>query len=162
MRGKAAGAPGKTSLPKRHSGSEGFTLLEVVAVLVLLGILAAVVVARFADNNADTVAEAEIFKSHLRYAQLRAMGDIVPWSIVINAPGSYTLYKGADASGTPQNLPGASGSTHALDSDVTISGGAIAFDWRGQAAVTGGDVAFTGESAIVLSVYATTGFAYNP
>lgn len=147
---------------KRVARHRGFTLLEVVAVLVLLGILAAVAVARFADSNADAVAEAEIFKSHLRYAQIRAMGDIVPWTIEVGS-GSYALSKGESGSTTSQNLPGESGATHQIGGGVTASSGTIAFDWRGQATSvpTDDEVVFTGKGGDTVTVTITpeTGFA---
>ena len=87
--------------------SRGFTMLEIIAVLVILGVLSAVAVSRFTDIGARDVAEANTLKVHLRYAQLRAMGDIVPWGIEIEAD-QYTLVR---QDGSVSNLPGESSST---------------------------------------------------
>jgi MSHA pilin protein MshC len=136
----------------------GFTLIEVVAVLVLLGIMAAVAVAKFTDTNAAAVAEAEIFKSHLRYAQIRAMGDIYPWTVTVGG-GSYTLSTTNPSIGTP-TLPGESGATHSYDGGVTASAGTFTFNWRGQPTTGGGtSVTFTKASGVTVNVFAETGFA---
>lgn len=155
---EAADAASIIGLPDRFPGKGGFTLLEVVAVLVLLGILAAVAVARFADSNADAVAEAEIFKSHLRYAQIRAMGDINSWTLTVDSDG-YTLSTANASIGTP-TLPGESSARHELSEGVSATAGTFTFNWRGQP-TTGGDtsVTFTGDSGITVTVFSETGFA---
>ena len=95
----------------------GFTFLEVIAVLVIIAILAVVAVARFTDAGAESAAAANTLKAHLRYAQLRAMGDIEPWGIRFTG-SSYTLERvGAEET---VNLPGEDGSTKTLE-NVTIS-----------------------------------------
>ena len=102
---------------RRPDRTGGFTLLEVIAVLVIIAILAVVAVARFTDAGAESAAAANTLKAHLRYAQLRAMGDIVPWGISFTG-SSYTLEReGAEA---PVNLPGEDGSTKTLE-NVTIN-----------------------------------------
>lgn len=145
----------------------GFSLIEVVAVLVLLGVLSAGATALYDDGNAAAVAEAEIFKSHLRYAQIRAMGDIVPWTIEVGS-GSYALSKGESGSTTSQNLPGESGATHQIGGGVTATAGTFTFNWRGclvNAASpnvclsTPGLVTFDGDPDIEVTVQAETGFA---
>ena len=103
-------------------------MLEIVAVLVILGVLAAVAVSRFTDIGARDVAEANTLKVHLRYAQLRAMGDIFPWGIEIEE-GQYTLLR---ENGDALNLPGES-STTKEDIEVNIDSATIWFSAaRGQ------------------------------
>lgn len=79
-------------------------MLEVIAVLVILGVLAAVAVNRFSDIGAREVSVANTLKVHLRYAQLRAMGDIELWGLQITSD-SYTLLREEDDV-SPPNLPG--------------------------------------------------------
>ena len=103
----------RAPLRPRFSHRGGFTLLEIIAVLVLVGILSAVAVSRFTDADAEDVAAANTLKLHLRYAQLRAMGDTVPWGISFTG-NSYELQK--NGSTAPVNLPGENGTT------ITLSG----------------------------------------
>ncbi|GAU08963.1 pilus assembly FimT family protein [Desulfoplanes formicivorans] len=78
-------------LQRSSSRSDGFTLIEVVTVLIILGILAVVAVARSLDTNADLVSQTDVIKSHLRYAQSRAMAMEEVWGV--NSTGtSYYLY----------------------------------------------------------------------
>lgn len=82
-------------------------MIEIIAVLVIVGVLAAVAVARFSDAGSRDVAVANMIKSHLRYAQLRAMGDTKSWGISFSG-NSYTLIKVKDGkvAPAPVNLPG--------------------------------------------------------
>ena len=102
--------------PYLHT-QQGFTLLEVIAVMVLIGILLAGVVSRMVDTSAQLAAEVEIAKAHLRFVQSRAMNADVPWGISFDG-GSYTML----ADGLPSNglLPGESSATHTLSAG-TIS-----------------------------------------
>ena len=95
---------------------KGFTLLEVVAVLIILGIIAAIAISRYQDTGADDLAAANTLKAHLRYAQLRAMGDVNAWGIEIEA-NKYTLVRD---NGSAPNLPGEN-SAENNDLDVTLS-----------------------------------------
>ena len=75
--------------------SKGFTLVEVIAVLVILGILAAIAIGSVGDNQADLIASMDVFKSHMRYIQARAMNsdpDTI-WGIrIINDTNGTTPY----------------------------------------------------------------------
>jgi len=102
----------------------GFTFLEVIAVLVIIAILAVVAVARFTDAGAESAAAANTLKAHLRYAQLRAMGDIVPWGIRFTG-SSYTLER--DGAEAPVNLPGENGRTKSLENVTISSPGEVTF-----------------------------------
>jgi prepilin-type N-terminal cleavage/methylation domain-containing protein len=82
----------------------GFTLMEVIVVIILLGILAVVAIARFTDADSEDIAAANTLKAHLRYAQLRAMGDVVWWGIEIESNQEYALVREDEAS--VPNLPG--------------------------------------------------------
>jgi MSHA pilin protein MshC len=80
----------------------GFTLLEIIAVLVVMGILAVIAVSRSVNYNAEVYGGADVLKSHLRYAQTSAMnysptatGVPVIWGISGNA-NSYWLFRGTN------------------------------------------------------------------
>ena len=72
----------------------GFTLLEVMAVMILMGIIGVIVVSSRTDSRANLVGRTEAVKSHLRYAQSRAMStDDRVWGIIFSQTNSrYWLY----------------------------------------------------------------------
>ncbi len=80
---------------------KGFTLLEIIAILVVLGILAVIAVSRSVNYDAEVYGGADVLKSHLRYAQTLAMNSnpqagITIWGISSNG-SSYWLFQGTNA-----------------------------------------------------------------
>jgi len=105
---------------KNHQN--GFTLIEVIAVLVIIGVVAAVVVSRMiSPSSFGLVSEADILKGHLRYAQYRAMSHTETWGIQFTTNGYSLLYNKA---ATTSKLPNEDSSTHTFSSGITISTGA--------------------------------------
>lgn len=89
----------------------GFTLLELIVVLILMGIVSAYVLGRsLATEAIDLTAQADRIRSHLRYAQIEAMkrSDTV-WGIKSTggADGHYWLFRGTDPDGVKLRIPGA-------------------------------------------------------
>ena len=81
----------------------GFTMFEVIIVVLLIGIVAAFVVVRGSSKTAyDLASEAEILKGHLRYTQYRAMSDTESWGMSISENG-YQLLK--DKAPATDSLP---------------------------------------------------------
>lgn len=115
----------------------GFTLLEVVSVLVLIGIISAVAISKVLSTTPTTLkANAETLKIHLRYVQLRALNSTEKtWGVNFTGGGVYKLYYG-DANGSYDvNLPGGDGSTVTLPntSITTDDGGTlVSFDTWGK------------------------------
>ena len=107
---------------RRVSGhANGFTILEVVVTLLLLGVLSAAVWVGIRSTHADVVAETHILKAHLRYAQGMAMANnTATWSVLIDA-SSYTLQR--DGQPAPINWPGEQSPTRTLPSGVSIAQG---------------------------------------
>lgn len=68
---------------------DGFTLLEILAVMVLVGIFAVLALIQHSTSDASLKAPAQVLKSHLRYAQMRSINSDVRWGI-------YYHYNGAD------------------------------------------------------------------
>lgn len=77
---------------------DGFTILEIIAVLVILGILVTVAVSRSGNYTAQVYTGADVLKNHLRYAQTMAMnynpnaGETI-WGIKSDGT-SYWLFQG--------------------------------------------------------------------
>jgi prepilin-type N-terminal cleavage/methylation domain-containing protein len=88
----------------------GFTTIEVIAVLIIIGVLSAVVVARYWGTSSYSVsAVAEELKNHLRYAQGRAMNSTVTaastptpniWGINFVDSTHYTVFRDGDTTHT--------------------------------------------------------------
>jgi hypothetical protein len=111
-------------------------LIEAVAVLVIIGVLAAVVVARTGSTGAGLVVEQDILKAHLRYAQGLAMANnTAVWSVQVNA-GGYTLRR--DGAVSPIAWPDAASATRNFAGGVSVIQGAgeIVFDALGAPAMT--------------------------
>ena len=106
------GFPAEQAIPcmsrqGRPKSDSGFTMIEVVVVLIILGILGTVIAARiFSTSTHELAAQVEVIKAHLRYAQTRAMGfDEVWWGINLNTAATYSLFRNGDTTDTV-NLPG--------------------------------------------------------
>ncbi|MBI9093048.1 MAG: type II secretion system protein [Desulfobacterium sp.] len=91
--------------------NRGFTLIEIVAVLIILGIISAVVATRAGNNDVDLAAQTEVIKGHIRYAQTRAMAtddspaNLPTWGVCTNNTGTrYWLYNRDNT--IPVPLPG--------------------------------------------------------
>lgn len=120
----------------------GFTMIEVIAVLLIVGIIAAVALSRIGSTSSYTLAsEVDILKMHLRYVQYRAFSDDVTWGMSF-AAGSYTMQKnGATA---PNNLPNESSPTHTLPGGYSVTGTTVAFDEWGSPGAADITVTLTG------------------
>jgi prepilin-type N-terminal cleavage/methylation domain-containing protein len=91
----------------------GFTTIEVIAVLIIIGVLAAVIVARYWGTSSYSVpAVAEEVKNHVRYAQTRAMSSNVIWGVFFISNTQYTIYRNGNTGSTNWvNPPGADSNT---------------------------------------------------
>jgi MSHA pilin protein MshC len=89
----------------------GFTLLEILIVLVLVGIFVTLAVVQHSTSNATLVAQCQVLKSHLRYAQSRSIDSDVHWGIYYHYSSGdptdcyYLLFNGGDITSVRQ-LPG--------------------------------------------------------
>ena len=90
-----------------RSGDRGFTLIEIIMVLLILGVLSYFVATRlFSGESPDRNAEMELVKNHLRYAQSRAMNTEKDWGITFETGGKHYYLFNGDNPPLPIRLPG--------------------------------------------------------
>jgi len=113
----------------------GFTTLEILIVLIVIGIVSAVVISRSNIGQPELLARTEAIKAHIRYAQSRSMNSNRPWGIHVNATGqSYALFVDGNIANR-RILPGEDGDWVDLDAHgLSLAPGdtAISFDDRGR------------------------------
>jgi len=135
-------------------------MIEMILVLIIMAIVGTFVASRASTGSNDLSVETEILKSHLRYAQTRALNDTVPWGIYVSGTGSYVLYKN-NAQASAQ-LPGETGQTHSLPSTVTISAGVgytINFDDLGSPGTATRTITLAqGADTNVITITKNTGY----
>ena len=100
---------------KARINQQGFTMIEMVAVLIVMAIVSVLVVSRYTTGSDELIAENDALKSSLRYAQIQSMQDDtdtnpVKWGIHLSSDGlSYILYKNnapaIDGNSNPVMIP---------------------------------------------------------
>lgn len=149
----------------------GFTVVEFIATLLVLGILAAFIIPKANPGESTAVNDMNVLRAHIRYVQLKAMSDVVPWGLDIGSD-SYSLeIDGVVATAVDQQrLPGVNTITHAFETDgLSVTPLRIAFDNRGRPVnpatetVVGADQTITaslsgGDAPPSITVTQQTGF----
>lgn len=110
--------------------SGGFTLIELVAVMVILATLGAVALPRFVHNDATVPAQADQLGRAIRHAQAMAMSQGRSLTVDIQSTTTYAITDGISA--TPLPGPGNEGQLYTLDNNVTLTGSDMEFDSLGR------------------------------
>jgi len=135
----------------------GVTLIEFIAVFLLIAVVGGVVLMLATGRNTDAAAQAAILKSHLRYVQSLAMANnTASWTVTFTG-SSYTLNR--NGSPATVNLPNESSSTHTFPSGVAItsmSGNTLSFSERGSPGAA--DFTLVLNGTINIAVTRNTGF----
>lgn len=109
-------------LPHSESShNSGFTLLEVILVLVLIGVFTVLAIAQHSASDVGISSQTRVLAAHLRYAQMRSMNTDTSWGIFYNNhDGYYQLFRGSTAN--IAQLPGEEGDRFNLGAmGMTIS-----------------------------------------
>lgn len=120
---------------KKAADNKGFTMIEVIAVLIILGIITAIAVSRGLSTQQDLIPQADIVKSHLRFAQLKALqDDEATWGINFSSSTTYSLFTNGNTADT-MTLPGEDAKEVDLaqkSPGMTITTGIVSFDSWGR------------------------------
>ncbi len=91
---------------KKFRNQRGFTMMEIISVLVILGIVAAVIASRFSGpREYDLASQLDVVKNHIRLAQSRAMNAYKSCGINFTSATTYYLFD-ANAPATPVHILG--------------------------------------------------------
>ena len=154
-------------LEEKTKNSPGFTMIEVIAVLVVLGIIAAIAVSRLTASGNELYTERDILQSNLRFAQFKALTNnedpTTTWGISF-AGNSYTLsLTNGSPDTTNTNFPSDNSATHTLSGGVTVTapatGSAVTYDYWGNPGAA--DITVTlsqGGQTTSFTITRTTGF----
>ena len=120
-----------------YRNNHGFTLIEIIAVLVLMSIIAAGVLARSMNTDQiDLMAQVAKIRNHIRYAQAMALKrSDKNWGIKCDGSNAYWFFEGTnpDDSASQLPLPGEISSKILFaDINVAINGFELYFDNYGR------------------------------
>jgi len=148
-----------------NSCGAGFSLIELVSVMVILATIAALAAPRFVHHDATVPAQADQLGRVIRHAQALAMSQGRPLTVDVQSATSYVINDGATP--TPSTIRDPSGQLQAfsLQNGVTLSGADLEFDSLGRP-ISGSNLVTTtlnwtlngGSNTATVSVQAVTGF----
>jgi len=152
----------KTSSPLKSAAAiqRGFTMTELILVIVITGILAAMAMPRFFDRNVfDSRGFYDQVLSTLRYAQKEAIAQHRFVCVTITGSNNVALTQGAanTCGGNLANPAGSSSYSVTAPDAVTVSNAAFYFDALGKPSATQ-SITVSGNAAI--TVEAETGYVH--
>lgn len=142
--------PAKRMAP-RYSG--GFTMIELVVVMVLVAVLAFVAIPRLNVGSLQVVPVAEQIAAEIRYAQSLAMTRSETFTFTLSA-GTYSIF-GEDSGLVNLSDGRSSGSV----GDASATPASIDFNPRfGKPTGTGSITVSGGGSSVIISIDSETGY----
>ena len=146
----------------RTNNNSGFTFIEMLTVMMIIAIVSAIVFSRFMFGDTDLIAQTEVIKTHVRYAQSQAMNSDVVWGIKCDG-NTYWLFRNSDPNDKVR-LPGEASDNIDLSEDKGLSSMesfTLSFDDWGtphtDAAATDGQELVSADSEAQITVTAGSG-----
>jgi prepilin-type N-terminal cleavage/methylation domain-containing protein len=145
---------------KTRAGARGFTIVELVAVLVVMGILAVVAMTKSSMSQRDLDAVARLLRSNLQFAQELAMTHGSTYGFHPRSATQYEIFEGS--AGTPATNPQDNNPFIVTISPVQFSStpADVSFLKSGQPSA-GADATITlsgGGGSRIITVQQSTGF----
>jgi len=148
-----------------NSCGAGFSLIELVSVMVILATIAALAAPRFVHHDATVPAQADQLGRIIRHAQALAMSQGRPLTIDVQSATSYVITDGATPTPSTIRDPGGQLQAFSLQNGVTLSGVDLEFDSLGRP-ISGSNLVTNtlnwtlngGSNTATVSVQAVTGF----
>lgn len=142
------------------AGQRGFTIIEVVAVLVIIAVIVAVAIERIFDQTPAELGGMEAsVRSHLRYARTRSMNSDEIFGVQLISTTTYAIFRNGNAA-TRVVLPGQpSTGIITLEDGATFTTGAsiISFDqWGRPCSDAAGTTLRTTNTTVTLSYLGQT------
>ena len=137
----------------------GFTLTELVVVIIIATILAAFAVSRISTQSFDTGGFANRATAMVRYAQKVAIAQRRTVFVVVSASNIKLCYTDSGCATPLHEPPGTNAFSYNTPSGVTLSGSTFSFNALGKPSA-GGTITVTGDVARAITVEAETGYVH--
>ena len=144
----------------RRAGA-GFTLAELVVVIVIATILSAVAISRINTREFDNEGYANRVTAMIRFAQKLAVSQRRNVYVVISGNTLSLCYgDAACAGGAVHEPPGTNAFAYAAPSGVTLSGTTFWFDALGKPSASGSVTVSDGTTPRAITIEAETGYVH--
>lgn len=116
----------------------GFTLLEIIAVLVVLGLITLTAVMTLDNTDYNLLSQAQAIRQDIRYAQSMAMKTGSVWGVDSNGV-SFRAFEMVNNVATDRSFPGKETPVQLSDLGVSLSSFTLYFNGFGQPANAAGN-----------------------